>query len=180
MFAVCWLDEGTLNWPRMKILICLLLTRCHFHGLNRSFSNHFSMCWVLDMFWLVGGTLPPWTWSLTPLDLRPPLPPSLKQRGAPKDTCLLSVFHSKTPFWSMTVSLTFIWWYDSQSHHSPSLPLPVRDLPTLKAGFGAICLPPGLWDADIGAPHPVRYNVAEQQTNQHKKVFSDIALGTFR
>ena len=30
--------EGALNWPRMKIC---LLTSCHFHVLNTSFSNNF-------------------------------------------------------------------------------------------------------------------------------------------
>ena len=75
MFLVCWLGEGILNWPRMKILICLLLTRCHFVVLKRSFCNNFSMCWVLDMFWQgVGGTLDP-----PPIPWTPSAPPSAAQ-----------------------------------------------------------------------------------------------------
>ena len=68
LFVVCWLGDGILIWPRRKILICLLLTRCHFHVLNRSFSrpNNLLMCWTLHMF--RQGGLPP------PLD---PVHPSL-------------------------------------------------------------------------------------------------------
>ena len=49
--------------PEHKKKMCLLLTRCHFHLLTRSFSNNFSMCW---------GVPPP-----------PPLPPLLKQNPGP-------------------------------------------------------------------------------------------------
>ena len=71
--VVCWFGEGALDWPRMKVLICLLLTTWHFHVLNRSFFNNFSMFWVLDMFRNgVGG----WGSTLDPLPLPcTPCPP---------------------------------------------------------------------------------------------------------
>ena len=72
--CVCCVLVRRGNLEVAQILICWLLPTRHFHVLNRSFSNKFSMCWVLDTFQQLGGEgAPPWTPSPFPLD---PLPPS--------------------------------------------------------------------------------------------------------
>ena len=62
-----------MNWPRMKILVCLLPTTYHFHVLYRSFSNKFSMSWRWICSSKAAGGLPPLE----------PLPPPLKQNLDP-------------------------------------------------------------------------------------------------
>ena len=71
---IVFVDEGTLNWPTVVILLCLLLTVRYLHILNASLFNNFLICWVLGSFLQGGGGVP---CPLDPVPLSPGLAAAL-------------------------------------------------------------------------------------------------------